>query len=127
MHLVRSIFGLKDDVGETIQVRHLFHSILNILYPDGVSLYGITITMPGLCGMCHHSHQTGRLKYSGKPVYWKEHFFLDYHHNLGDRTSVIDTKIIPQAPCLDSDALDILKMVFGSDANFRSGKQKDAM
>jgi len=127
MHLVRSIFGLKDDVGETIQVRHLFHSILNILYPDGVSLYGITITMPGLCGMCHHSPETGRLKYSGKPVYWKEQFFLDYHHNLGDRTSVIDTKIIPQAPCLDSDALDILKMVFGSDANFRSGKQKDAM
>ncbi len=127
MHLVRSIFELKPDVGETIQVRHLFHSILNILYPDGVSEYGLMITMPGLCEMCHHSPETGRLKYSGKLLFWKQQAYFDYHFHLGDRTRATGNKIIPQSPCLESDLLDILKMVFGADATFRSKKQKEAM
>lgn len=127
MHLVRSIFGLKADVGNTIQVRHLFHSILNIFYPDGVSKYGHTITMPGLCVMAGHSAETGKQSYSSKPVFWREQLFVDYHYNLGDRTRVIETTIIPQSPCLESDALDILKMVFGTNASFRGERQKEAM
>ncbi|MFN9901326.1 MAG: hypothetical protein ACK55Z_21605, partial [bacterium] len=69
------------------------------------------ITMPGLCEMCHHSPETGRLKYSGKLLVWKQQAYFDYHFHLGDRTRATGNKIIPQSPCLESDLLDILKMV----------------
>ncbi len=127
IHLVRSIFKLDLNVGSTIHVRHLFHSILNILYPDGVDKYGVTVSMPGLSTMCHHTQQTANASYLTKFAYWKEKFFLDFHSQLGCPTSVSGTKIIPQAPRVDSDAYNILKMVFGANATFRSYEQKVAM
>lgn len=126
-HLVRSIFKLDRNVGETIHVRHLFHSILNILYPDGIDNYGSTISMPGLSSMSHHSKQTASASYSTQFAYWKERFYLDFHHRLGCPTIVSENKVVPQAPRLDADALDVLKMVFSNNATFRSPLQKNAM
>ena len=119
-HLVRSIFKLDRNVCETIHVRHLFHSILNILYPDGIDNYGSTISMPGLSSMSHHTQQTASASYSTQFAYWKERFYLDFHHHLGCPTIVSENKIVPQAPRLDADALDVLKMVFSINASFRS-------
>lgn len=126
MDLTRLIFELKPNVGNIIQVRHLFHSMTNLFYPDGVENYGLIISMPGLSEASHHSKETAALHYSSRSECWKDMVTLDYHHKIGDTSTVSNNTVVPQAPRQSSDADEIVKMLFGPNASFRSHKQKEA-
>ena len=126
MDLSRLIFELKPNVGNTTQVRHLFHSMTNLFYPDGVENYGLIISMPGLSEASHHSDKTAAQHYSTRMESWKEMVTQDYHYKIGDTSTVSNSTVVPQAPRRSSDADEIVKLLFGPDASFRSPKQKEA-
>ena len=121
--LVQEIFDF-DCLPQTLNVRHLFTSIGNVILPekDHLGGAGILVSDSILTEKSGHTQGTGRRSYGTWLENSEEALYDRYHVRLGEST--VDPPPIDFTPFSDSILKSSLKAMLGRDAEFRSDHQK---
>ena len=124
--LVAEIFSLNAPL-KVLQVRHLFTSILNVLFPKALEVIvsdNVTSTRSGHSAITAAKHYGTRVARSPDE---KTHLF---HELLGERTHTsVSGRLEAQTiiPITDEEQGGIIRAMFGEDAVFRNRAQEDLM
>jgi hypothetical protein len=121
--LVQEIFDF-DCPPQTLNVRHLFTSIGNIILPENGpgGSDGCFVSDSILTEKSGHTQGTGRRSYGTWLVNSEEALYDRYHISLGEST--IDPPPLEFTPFSDSVLKSALKELLGRDADYRSSQQK---
>ena len=104
-------------------MRHLYTSICNYIFPSDKNIQNASATTVGIIAeMSGHSIETHDLYYSS--CIDKEGFFDKYHSSLGATISNNANLFAPFKIASDSDILNCLKVLYGTNATFFNNLQQ---